>query len=43
MTAGHLVPPQKLPPPRNLRGIGLLALFASDRYRGVRHFATAQP
>ena len=29
MTSGHHAPPQKLPPPRNLRGIGLFALFAA--------------
>jgi RND family efflux transporter MFP subunit len=29
MTAGHHAPPPKLPPPRNLRGIGLFALFAA--------------
>jgi RND family efflux transporter MFP subunit len=29
MTAEHHAPPPKLPPPRNLRGIGLLVLFAA--------------
>ena len=29
MTAGHHAPPPKLPPPRNLRGIGLIALLAA--------------